>query len=73
MERELEVIIERDSAGYYVASVPALRVSTPSGPVSPTAFVLNFGWFTENTAHEKPSFQWSRPSRPGRSCSSGGW
>ena len=25
MEREFDVVIERDSAGYYVASVPALR------------------------------------------------
>jgi predicted RNase H-like HicB family nuclease len=25
MQREFDVVIERDSAGYYVASVPALR------------------------------------------------
>jgi predicted RNase H-like HicB family nuclease len=25
MQREFDVVIERDSAGYYLASVPALR------------------------------------------------
>src|SRR5580704_8583334 len=43
--------------------VALVALHMPSGPVSPTAVVLNAGCPIERSADEKPEAQWSRPSR----------